>query len=116
VGDEVVLVVGVVPGLVGELMGFGHPLALDAGGGVHLVGGLLPHSELGVDVAGHVLGVADAGGGFWIALAGIEHGAGIGAIPEVDAEMVGGGVEGIFGDDLSEQGVYGGALSVGAVG
>ena len=63
-----------------------------------------------------MLGVADAGGGFGIALAGIEDGAGIGAIPEVDAEMVGGGVERVLGDDVFEEGVYGGALSVGAVG
>ena len=80
---------GVVPGVEGEL----HPPAqvsgLDAGGGVHGDGRLVPHADLAVDVPGHVQPVAHAGGDLGVGRAAVEGVGGVGAVvPEVDAVVV----------------------------
>ena len=65
-----------------------HVLFLDARGRIHGDRRLVPHAHDGVDVSGHMLGVADAGHQFGVGAAARERLLGLVVIPIMNAIMM----------------------------
>lgn len=104
--DEPLFVVGVVVNLVGLDEILDHVSVINASGGFLLPGSVVEAAKLGVDVAGHVPHVGDAGSGRAASGGGFEALFRLETIPKMDGVVMG-GVIGVDGEDLIQDGLNG---------
>jgi len=104
VAAEPFVVVGVVVDLVGHDSILPHVGVVDAGGGFLTPGGGVVTLELGVDMAGHMPHVRDAGRGLPTDGSGIHRPGGSFVVPEVNAVVMS-RVHGVHFEDPLEKGV-----------
>ena len=100
---EIVAVVGVVPRVVREDEHIAQVADFGARGRVEREGGLVPHPQAGIDVAGHVQRVTDPRHQLAVAAAAVERERALRAIPQMHAVVMCARVIGRDGEHLFQQ-------------